>query len=194
MFLEKIINSLKIFISFMIPIVLLLTVMILAVMIMILIGRYSEKIISFIGKFISLMIPVITLLMIVIIVARYSFGIGLTGLQELVMYIHALVFLGCAGYVHYKNEHVRVDIFYRNASNNYKSNVNFYMSLLFLLPVCFVVGFYSLDLIEMSWRIKEVSTEAGGLKYVYIQKTLIVLFPATLTLTFLYQLLSKKWN
>ena len=140
------------------------------------------------------MIPVMTLLMIVIIVARYSFGIGLTGLQEFVMYIHALVFLGCAGYVHYKNEHVRVDIFYRDSSNNYKSNINFYLSLLFLLPVCFVVGFYSIDLIEMSWKIKEHSTEAGGRKYVYLQKTLIVLFPITLTLTFLYQILSKKWN
>jgi len=155
---------------------------------------FIEKIINSLGKFISLMIPVMTLLMIVIIVARYSFGIGLTGLQEFVMYIHALVFLGCAGYVHYKNEHVRVDIFYRDSSNNYKSNINFYLSLLFLLPVCFVVGFYSIDLIEMSWKIKEVSTEAGGLKYVYLQKTLVILFPITLTLTFIYQILSKKWN
>ena len=155
---------------------------------------FIEKIINSLGKFISLMIPVMTLLMIVIIVARYSFGIGLTGLQEFVMYIHALVFLGCAGYVHYKNEHVRVDIFYRDSSNNYKSNINFYLSLLFLLPVCFVVGFYSIDLIEMSWRINEASTEAGGLKYVYLQKTLVILFPITLTLTFIYQILTKKWN
>ena len=155
---------------------------------------FIEKIINSLGKFISLMIPVMTLLMIVIIVARYSFGIGLTGLQEFVMYTHALVFLGCAGYVHYKNEHVRVDIFYRDSSNNYKSNINFYLSLLFLLPVCFVVGFYSIDLIEMSWKIKEVSTEAGGLKYVYLQKTLVILFPVTLTLTFIYQILTKKWN
>ncbi len=87
---------------------------------------FIEKIINSIGKFISLMIPVMTLLMIVIIVARYSFGIGLTGLQEFVMYIHALVFLGCAGYVHYKDEHVRVDIFYRGSSNAYKNNVNYW--------------------------------------------------------------------
>ena len=129
---------------------------------------FIEKIINSLGKFISLMIPVMTLLMIVIIVARYSFGIGLTGLQEFVMYIHALVFLGCAGYVHYKNEHVRVDIFYRDSSNNYKSNINFYLSLLFLLPVCFVVGFYSIDLIEMSWKIKEASTEAGAVSYTHL--------------------------
>ena len=146
------------------------------------------------GKFISLMIPIMTILMIVIIVARYFFGIGLTGLQELVMYIHALIFLGCAGYVHYKDEHVRVDIFYRESSDLYKRNINYFLSLVFLIPVCFVIGYYSIELIGMSWRIKEVSTEAGGLNYVYLQKTLIILFPMTLLLTYLYQLLSGKWK
>ena len=70
------------------------------------------------------------------------------------MYLHAFIFLGCAGYVHYKDEHVRVDIFYRDSSNSYKNNVNFILSLFFLLPVCFVIGFYSLELIEMSWKIE----------------------------------------
>ena len=146
------------------------------------------------GKFISLMIPIMTILMIVIIVARYFFGIGLTGLQELVLYIHALIFLGCAGYVHYRDEHVRVDIFYRESSDLYKRNINYFLSLVFLIPVCFVIGYYSIELIEMSWKIKEVSTEAGGLNYVYLQKTLIILFPMTLLLTYLYQLLGGKWK
>ena len=155
---------------------------------------YIEKIINSFGKFISLMIPIMTILMIVIIVARYFFGIGLTGLQELVLYIHALIFLGCAGYVHYKDEHVRVDIFYRESSDLYKRNINYFLSLVFLIPVCFVIGYYSIELIEMSWKIKEVSTEAGGLNYVYLQKTLIILFPMTLLLTYLYQLLGGKWK
>ena len=155
---------------------------------------YIEKMINSFGKFISLMIPIMTILMIVIIVARYFFGIGLTGLQELVLYMHALIFLGCAGYVHYRDEHVRVDIFYRESSDLYKRNINYFLSLVFLIPVCFVIGYYSIELIGMSWRIKEVSTEAGGLNYVYLQKTLIILFPMTLLLTYLYQLLSGKWK
>ena len=155
---------------------------------------YLEKTINSLGKFISLMIPVMTILMIVIIVARYFFGIGLTGVQELVMYIHALIFLGCAGYVHFKDENVRVDIFYRDSSNTYKKNINFFLSLFFLIPVCFVVGFYSYELVEMSWKIKETSTEAGGLNFVYLQKSLVILFPLTLLATFLYQLLSRKWK
>ena len=150
-----------------------------------------EKTISSLGRCISLMIPIMVILMVVIIVARYFLGIGLTGIQELVMYIHALVFLGCAGYVQYKDEHVRVDIFYRDASNKYKNKVNLIFGILFLMPMVFVIGYFSIDLIEMSWKIKETSTEAGGLNYVYIQKTLILLFPLSLLLTIIYQLREK---
>tara|TARA_A200000113_G_scaffold224098_1_gene241168 strand:- start:636 stop:1109 length:474 start_codon:yes stop_codon:yes gene_type:complete len=153
-----------------------------------------EKTIKFLGKFISLMIPIMTILMILIIVARYFFGIGLTGLQELVMYIHALVFLGCAGYVHYKDEHVRVDIFYRKSSKEYKRKVNFILSCLFLIPICFVIAYYSFDLIEMAWRIREISTEPGGLKFVYVQKTLILLLPVTLFITLVFQFIKYKWK
>ena len=153
-----------------------------------------EKTIKFLGKFISLMIPIMTILMILIIVARYFLGIGLTGLQELVMYIHALVFLGCAGYVHYKDEHVRVDIFYRESSKEYKRKVNFILSFLFLIPICFVIAYYSFDLIEMAWRIREISTEAGGLKFVYVQKTLILLLPVTLFITLVFQFIKYKWK
>lgn len=153
-----------------------------------------QKTINSLGKFISLMIPAMTILMIVIIVARYFFGIGLTGLQELVMYIHALVFLGCAGYVHYKDEHVRVDIFYRKSSKEYKRKVNFILSFLFLIPICFVIAYYSFDLIEMAWRIREISTEPGGLKFVYVQKTLILLLPVTLFITLVFQFIKYKWK
>ena len=155
---------------------------------------YLKKTINSLGRFISLMIPVMVILMIVIIVARYFLGIGLTGIQELVMYIHALIFLGCAGYVQYKDEHVRVDIFYRDASNKYKNKVNLIFGILFLMPMVFVIGYFSIDLVEMSWKIKEISTEAGGLNYVYIQKTLILLFPLSLMLTIIYQLREKLWK
>ena len=155
---------------------------------------YLKKTINSLGRFISLMIPVMVILMIVIIVARYFLGIGLTGIQELVMYIHALIFLGCAGYVQYKDEHVRVDIFYRDASNKYKNKVNLILGILFLVPMVFVIGYFSIDLVEMSWKIKEISTEAGGLNYVYIQKTLILLFPLSLLLTIIYQLREKLWK
>ncbi|MDA7747687.1 TRAP transporter small permease subunit [Gammaproteobacteria bacterium] len=153
-----------------------------------------EKFINIIGEYISYLIPLMTLLMIIIIVSRYFFGIGQTGLQELVMYFHALVFLGCAGYAFNEDEHVRVDIFYRDASDKYKNVINLIFGVIFLLPVTFIIVFYSIELISMSWKIRETSTEAGGLGYVFIQKTFIFLFPITLFAAFINQLIKIIWK
>jgi TRAP-type mannitol/chloroaromatic compound transport system permease small subunit len=51
-----------------------------------------------------------------------------------------------------------------------------------------------LETIEASWKMKEVSTEAGGLAYVFIQKTFLVLFPITLMASLINQLLKIKWK
>jgi TRAP-type mannitol/chloroaromatic compound transport system permease small subunit len=153
-----------------------------------------EKYINFIGKKISYLIPIMVLLMVVVIVSRYFFGIGRTDLQELVMYFHALVFLGCAGYVFNKDEHVRVDIFYRESSTKYKNLINSIFGFIFLLPVVAVIFIYSLEVIYASWGMKEVSTESGGLDYVYVQKTFILLFPLTLIAALINQLIKLKWK
>ena len=156
--------------------------------------KVLEKYINFVGEKISYLIPVMVVLMIFVIVSRYFFGIGRTDIQELVMYFHALVFLGCAGYVMNHDEHVRVDIFYRNATKNYKQKINFILGLLFLLPLIAITFFYSLETIEASWKMSEASTEAGGLAYVYIQKTLIILFPLTLLAALINKFLKTKWK
>ena len=133
--------------------------------------KIEEKFINLL----SLAIPFMVIMMLIVVVSRYVFGIGQTGLQELIMYMHGLVFLASAGYLVTKDEHVRVDIFYRDTSKEYKHKLNVILGILFLLPVILVTIFYSFEFVEMSWKISEISTEAGGLKYVYVQKTLIFL-------------------
>jgi len=156
--------------------------------------KVLEKYINFVGEKISYLIPAMVVLMIFVIVNRYFFGIGRTDIQELVMYFHALVFLGCAGYVMNHDEHVRVDIFYRNASQKYKKNINFIFGLVFLLPLIAITFLYSIETIEASWKMSETSTEAGGLAYVYIQKTLMILFPLTLLAALINQFIKTKWK
>ena len=152
--------------------------------------KIEEKFINLL----SLAIPFMVIMMLIVVVSRYVFGIGRTGLQELIMYMHGLVFLASAGYLVTKDEHVRVDIFYRDASKEYKHKLNVILGILFLLPVILVTIFYSFEFVEMSWKIKEISTEAGGLKYVYIQKTLIFLLPVSLLLALLKILRTHKWK
>ncbi|NCX42309.1 MAG: TRAP transporter small permease subunit [Proteobacteria bacterium] len=128
------------------------------------------------------------------VLEKYINFVGEKISQELVMYFHALVFLGCAGYVMNHDEHVRVDIFYRNASQKYKKNINFIFGLVFLLPLIAITFFYSIETIEASWKMSEASTEAGGLAYVYIQKTLMILFPLTLLAALINQFIKTKWK
>ena len=152
--------------------------------------KIEEKFINIL----SLAIPFMVIMMLIVIVSRYVFGIGQTGLQELIMYMHGLVFLASAGYLVTKDEHVRVDIFYRDTSKEYKHKLNAILGILFLLPIILVILFYSFEFIEISWKISEISTEAGGLKYVYVQKTLILLLPVSLLLALIKILRTYKWK
>ena len=146
-----------------------------------------------IGKFFSYFLPIIVILVIYIVVSRYVFGVGRAELQELALYLHALVFLGCAGWALAEEQHVRVDILYKEKSESYKKFINTLGLVFFVLPVVFIISFYSIDFIKLSWLLKESSTEPGGLKTVYLHKTIILLFPLVLFLSAVKQL-KELWK
>jgi len=56
-----------------------------------------------------------------------------------------------------------------------------------------VLGYYAIDFVAASWSVQEISTEPGGLKIVYIQKSFIFLFPLVLTLAGVRELY-KLWK
>ena len=148
---------------------------------------------DFLGKFFARLLPVLLLLVMVVVVSRYFFGLGRADIQELALYVHAVIFLGCAGWAYSSGEHVRVDIFYRSASPRYQKLVNTFGVLFLLAPTIGVVGYYSIDFISASWAVKEVSTEPGGLNTVYLQKSLVFLFPAVLGIAGMKELI-KLWK
>jgi len=119
---------------------------------------------DYLGRFFARLIPVLLILVMVVVVGRYFFGIGRVDIQELALYVHALIFLGCAGWAYSADEHVRVDIFYRNASPIYKKAVNTFGIIFFLLPMIGVLGYYAIDFVSASWSVQEISTEPGGLR------------------------------
>jgi len=138
---------------------------------------------DYLGRFFARLIPVLLILVMIVVIGRYFFG----------MYVHALIFLGCAGWAYSEDEHVRVDIFYRNASPEYKKLVNVLGIFFFLLPTIGVLSYYAIDFVSASWSVKEISTEPGGLNFVYIQKSFIFLFPIVLALAGIRELY-KTWK
>jgi TRAP-type mannitol/chloroaromatic compound transport system permease small subunit len=120
----------------------------------------------------------------VIVVLRYLFDTGVIWLQESVTWMHAAVFMLGAAYTLQAEEHVRVDIFYRRMSERKKAWINLSGVLLFLLPLCVFFFVESLDYVVASWRIGEVSRDAGGLPYPFVPllKSVLLLMPVAVTL------------
>ena len=67
-----------------------------------------------------------------------------------------------------RDEHVRVDIFYREMSVKRRAIVNLFGVLFFIFPLCAFFVIEGLDYVSASWSIKEVSRNAGGLPFPFV--------------------------
>jgi TRAP-type mannitol/chloroaromatic compound transport system permease small subunit len=119
-----------------------------------------------------------------VVVMRYVFDVGFIWLQESVVWMHACVFMVGAAYTLQQEEHVRVDIFYRDMSDKRRAWVDFAGVIFFLLPLCAFLGWAAFDFVAISWKLNEASRESGGLPYPLIPllKTIILIMPITLSL------------
>jgi TRAP-type mannitol/chloroaromatic compound transport system permease small subunit len=94
---------------------------------------------------------------------RYSFNIGSNAWLELQWYLFsATVFFG-APILLKLNEHVRVDVIYGGRSGKTKAIIDLFGMLCFFMPVCIVMMLLSLNFVADSYRISEMSSNAGGL-------------------------------
>jgi len=136
------------------------------------------------GKAASWLTLFMVLVTFVIVVMRYVFDAGLIWLQESVIWMHAVVFMVGAAYTLQHEDHVRVDVFYRTMSNTRRAWVDLLGVIIFLWPLCFFLGWKSVDFIAASWRMHEASRESGGLPYPLIPllKTVLLLMPVTVAL------------
>ena len=143
-----------------------------------------DRISHVIGTVTSWFTLLMVLLTAVIVVLRYVFDAGMIWMQESVIWMHAAVFMLGASYTLLHEEHVRVDIFYRNMSNRRRAIVDGIGVVLFLLPLCGYLAYAAYDFAAASWAIRETSREPGGLGYpmISILKSLVVAMPILLAL------------
>jgi TRAP-type mannitol/chloroaromatic compound transport system permease small subunit len=118
----------------------------------------------------------------VVVLLRYVFGVGSLFLQESIVYLHGTMFMVGAGYTLLYGHHVRVDVFYREASARWKALVDLAGSVLFLVPVCTLIGIYSWPYVSRAWAIREGSIESSGIQAVFLLKTVILIFAALMIL------------
>jgi len=108
-----------------------------------------------------------------VVLMRYLFDTGWIWLQESVTWMHAMVFLIGAAYTLEREDHVRVDILYQRMGPRGQAWVNVLGVVVLLLPTCGLILWSSADYVSASWRVREVSQEAGGLPALYLLKSII---------------------
>lgn len=117
-----------------------------------------------------------------LVIARYVFGFGSIWLTEAVVYGHATVFLLASAWTLRAGGHVRVDIFYADATPRTRAIVDLAGALLLLLPFALVLAWLAEPYAARSWAVFERSQESSGLPLVFALKTLIPLFAVLMAL------------
>lgn len=118
----------------------------------------------------------LVLVVAVTVTQRYVFGVAFTKLSELVVYLHAAMFMLMAAATLKADGHVRVDVLYGRMSPRAKAIINFAGVYLLLTPMCLVILTASARYVDLSWRVGEGSTETDGLPLVFLLKTVIPAF------------------
>lgn len=140
------------------------------------------RLVSLTGRSVAWLTLVMTLLTFLVVLLRYGFNQGWIWMQESVTYLHAAVFMIAAAWALQTDDHVRVDIIYRERSPRYRAWVNLAGTLFFLLPFSLFLLTIGWDYVAASWAVKESSSEPGGLPLVWLLKCLVLVLPVMLLL------------
>ena len=126
------------------------------------------------------------------IVLRYLFNINFIFLQELVMYMHAFIFLFGISLCLKEDTHVRIDIFTSKLEIGYRNLIDQIGLIIFIVPFCLFVIYESSSMIIRSWVMLESSSEPGGLPIVFILKTSIYIFSFLILLQAVNKIFNKR--
>ncbi|GJL94700.1 MAG: hypothetical protein DHS20C05_11050 [Hyphococcus sp.] len=135
-----------------------------------------------VGRIVMWFLLLMALVQFGIVILRYVFGVNYIFMQESITYMHAAVFLLAGGYALLTNDHVRVDIFYRDASAKRKALVDFLGAYFLLFPICLLLLWTASPYVASSWAVNEGSTETSGIQGVFILKSLIPAFAVLLAM------------
>lgn len=153
------------------------------------VANVIDAVIGFIGRVACWAVLPVTLIAFTVVAMRYTAGKGFPWLQESYIWLHGAAVLLAAGWVLQEGKHVRVDLFYKSASAKAKAWIDITGVVLFLMPMMGFLFWWSLPLVQRSWRLMERSPTNDGLSFVYIMKTVVPVFCVIMMLQGLSMLL-----
>ena len=107
---------------------------------------------------------------------QLAFSVNLTPPTEVQWYLFSVIFLLGAAYGLKHNVHVRVDVLYERLSKRAQSWIDLSGGVLFLIPFCGAMLYFSWDPVLTSWQVREISPDPGGLPRWPIKALILVSF------------------
>lgn len=135
-----------------------------------------------IGNVFAWLAPLMVIICFIVVVQRYVLGTTTLWMQDLYVWLNGAMFTAVAGFALFRDDHVRVDIFYRPANVRTKAIIDLIGVIFFLLPFCWIVTRYSWNYIARSWKLFEASSNVGGMPGLFILKSFILVFVALIAL------------
>jgi TRAP-type mannitol/chloroaromatic compound transport system permease small subunit len=135
-----------------------------------------------VGRAVMWLLLLMALVQFAVVLLRYVFGINEISMQESITYMHGFVFLLAAGYALVTSDHVRVDIFYREAPPKRKAVIDLLGTYFLLFPFCLLILWTASPYVARSWLVTEGSADASGIQGVFILKSLIPAFAILLAM------------
>ncbi|MEP3297113.1 MAG: TRAP transporter small permease subunit [Pseudoruegeria sp.] len=132
----------------------------------------------FIGRTFAWLSLAIVVVCFTVVVQRYLFSVSHLWMQDLYVWLNGAMFTAVAGFALLRDDHVRVDIFYRPAKMARRALIDLIGVVVFLLPFCWVVYAYSMPFVQRAWGYSEASANVGGMPGLYILKAFIIGFAA----------------
>ncbi|WP_422367922.1 TRAP transporter small permease subunit [Pelagibius sp.] len=134
-----------------------------------------DRVITKVGKIAAWAGLILILITVFDVVTRRFFVLGSTKLQELEWHFHTILFAFCLGFAYLKDAHVRIDLLRENLSERTRWWIELAGCLLFLIPYCALVIYFSVEYTYKSFATSEVSASATGLTHRWIIKSAIPL-------------------
>lgn len=122
-----------------------------------------DRVVAFFGRLAGGCTALLIVLIVADVLLRFALNITAVWVVELEWHLFALIFLFGAPYALQQNRHVRVDLFYEKFSVVDRAKVDFFGSLLFLLPWSALLFVTSALFLQSAWQAGEGSPNPGGL-------------------------------
>lgn len=116
-----------------------------------------------VGRFTTWLVLACVLISAANAVARYGFNYSSNAFLEIQWYLYSIVFLCAAGYTLKHNAHVRIDLVSGRLPQRAQAWIDVFGGVFMLLPACAIILWYGWSAFLESWRINEISGDAGGL-------------------------------